>query len=340
MNHRITRWLAALSWTMAPLSARAQHSPSSESAPQPSETERRLELARRYASRENFEGALAEYRAVYRLFVSSEDARRFELLYTLGRTLQRMNRFDEAAEHYQRYLDEAPADAPQRETCAQLVSYLRAQLGVVEVRSRVARATLWIQGRQIGALPQVIRRPSGELELEVRAPDHGSVRQRVTVLSQQTTAVTLDPVPIRARQGLPIAPFGAVTSVTGAALAAWGVTAAVYTVERNRLVALDGAARSNESVLPPLDQRCPAGETARQDCYIVRPAMGVWAEEQIAAQRIATAANVLLISSAVLGIGATVLGFVTDFRSGGRLRPVVAVAPSAAGATVLVGGAL
>lgn len=327
----------ASSEASGPASSAAQSAPTE---PQRSEADRRLELANRYSSRGNNEGALSEYNAVFRIFLSTNDARRFELLYTLGRTLQRMNRFDEAAEHYQRYLDDAPSDAPRRETCGQLVSYLRLQLGAVEVRSRVAGAVLWIQGRRVGPLPQLIRRPSGDVELEVRALDHGAVRQTVTVLSQRTTAVVLNPLPIRVRQGLPVAPFAVVAAATGAATVAWGVTAIAYAVERNRLVALDQAATRDLSVLPPLEQRCPPGETARQDCYVVRPAMGVWTEEQSAAQRIATGATVLLITSAVLAVGTTVLGFVTDFRSGGRLRPVVAVAPTSFGATLTVGGAL
>jgi tetratricopeptide (TPR) repeat protein len=312
----------------------------SAAAAEPTEVERRGDLARRYFSRQNYNGALAEFTRVYELYRAVGDPRQYSALYEQGRCLQRMNRFDEAIERFDAYLRQAPANADNREAIAQAIELLRRQLGSLEVRSAVRGATLWIGGRLVGPLPRRVSLPSGELEVEVRAQDHVATRVRVTVVSQRTTAATIDPVAIRARRGLSLAPFVAGASATGASLVATVVVGSVYAVERGRLLSLAAQAQSDSAALPPLDQRCAAGVVDRGDCYTARAPMGVWDEELRAAQRVATVTNALVISTAVLGVATTVLAVLTDFRGGGALRPVLSFDAGPGRASVSFGGAL
>jgi hypothetical protein len=310
-------------------------------ASEPTEVERRTQLAQRYFARENYEGALAEYTRVYEIFAAVGDARRFDAIYEQGRCLQRLNRFDLAIERYDRYLREAGSSASNADAVRQVVELLRRQLGTLTVQSTVRGAHLWINGEDRGPTPVTITLPGGEIEVEVRAPDHLPTRGRAMVVTQQTTTLTIRPQAIRTRRGISPAYFVIGASSTGAAFVSTAVVGTLYAVMRGRLQTLATSAQMDASVLPPMAQQCMPNMT-RSDCYEPRPAMGILLDEQQSTARLATIANALAITSGVFAVATTVLGVLTDFRGGGRLQPTVALGiwPAQQSAVLSVGGAL
>lgn len=130
----------------------------------------------------NCEGALAELRASLAL------VERPNTLYNMARCYEELFRYDLAVQTYERYLNVAPSDAPDRPAVEATMRQLRMLLGTVVVRSNVP-AEVWIGERVVGEAPGEVLVPGGHHALELRAPGHVPERREVDVAGRQRVEV-------------------------------------------------------------------------------------------------------------------------------------------------------
>lgn len=311
----------------APSAAWAQSVPrecqtlsATEPAPQSSEPrEREAELRQWRALRlfcvGSYEASSAEFEALYALREGNPN--RYRILFFLGRNAERLRRYDEAVRTYQRYLEQAPADAPNREALQSAIETLTNLLGTVEVRVARPGAELWIDDRRAGDAPSSVRLAGGRHVVEVRAPGFSPSRREVTVEAGRTVTVQLTLEALSARRGLPVGAFGAAVAITGAAaLATVGLGVAVV-VEHGRGEGL-------------LNSAANMAQWTTADADHLRS--------------LALATDVTLGVTVVLAAATAVVGRFTEFRRpegvASARRPRVGVAPLLGSATGLsVGGA-
>jgi len=225
--------------------------------------------------------AIVEFEAAYALVP------RPNALYNIAQCEERLFRYDLAIRFYERYLQEAPADAPDRPAVNAALSTLRNLLGIVTVHSNVP-AEVWVDDRLAGAAPGEVLLPSGGHSLELRAKGYIPARTEVRLVGRQRIELTLElekaqtTVRVTETTGLDPTLFWIGTGATA-------VTAVIGVVFAGRVVSLQEDALE----LPEQD---PERSERREDVEDAE-----------------LTADIFFASAALLAVGTTIVAFVTDW---------------------------
>ena len=234
-----------------------------------------------YAVAGNCGAAIAEFEAAYKL------APRPNALYNIAQCEERLFRYDLAIATYERYLREAPSDAPDRSAVQAALGTLRNLLGVVHLTTNV-QAEVWIDDRLAGVAPGDVYVPAGGHSLEVRAQGFIPQRAEVKLVGRQEIALMLTLE--QARTTVEVTETTGLTPVLfWVGTAATAITLGVGIGFAFEVGALHGDADS----LPPVD---PRRDEARSDIESAE-----------------LTADIFFGSALVLGIGTTIVGFLTDW---------------------------
>lgn len=283
-------FVASPAWAQDEASAAASAAATEDAAPADPRLEEAME---RYADanalfeRGDHAGALSEMERVYQLLEGTPN--QYVVLYNLGRVHEELFRYDRAIELYQRYLAEAPADAPDRADAEASLRALDRLLGTVSITTNAPDTTAWLGEIDLGLLtpdaPLVVRIPAGHHALELRAPGYEAQRREVDVVArtEQTVAMTL--AEIGTYRGITPAVFGTTAALT---LVSAGVAIGIG------VYALQLHGDSNAC-------------TNTMGCSFDVPA------RMRELSDLALAADLMWGATAVLGITTVVLAFVTDF---------------------------
>lgn len=234
-----------------------------------------------YAEAGNCGAAIAEFEAAYQLVP------RPNALYNIAQCEERLFRYDLAIATYERYLKEAPSDAADRPAVQAALGTLRNLLGVVHLTTNVP-AEVWIDDRLAGVAPGDVYVPAGGHSLEVRAEGFIPQRTEVKLVGRQAISVSLTleqartTVQVTETTGLSPVVFWVGTAATVIALGV-GVGFAFEV----------GSLYDHAESLPPVD---PEREQARSDIESAE-----------------LTADIFFGGALVLGIGTTVIGFLTDW---------------------------
>lgn len=254
-----------------------------------SEALERIARGRALLDQQQYDGALAELDVAADMLSGGGDLHL--VLRDTAQCHQRLGQFDLAARDFRRYLELAPADAPDRAAVQASLDALLGLLGTLTVRAEVPARVL-VDGREAGRTGTAIQLATGTHEVEVRARGRESDRRTVQIAAGRDA--TVDAVLAPVAHGLSPEPFVGLVAATGAALVA---TVAVGTYV---LVFHDGIARFG-------DDSATRGE---------RDELG----------RLTLATDVLLATTGALGLASLVIGVLTDFDGSAdepTLRPVV-----------------
>ena len=230
--------------------------------------------------------AIVEFEAAYQLVP------RPNALYNIAQCQERLFRYDLAIRYYERYLQEAPADAPDRAAVSGALATLRNLLGTVAVHCNVP-AEVWVDDRLAGQAPGDVLMPSGGHTLELRAKGYIPARGEVRLVGRQRIELTLElekartTVRVTETTGLDPTLFGVGVGVT-VVTAAIGLGFAVHV----------GALHDDALALPA---QHPDRSKKR---------------EQIESAELT--ADVFFASAALLAVGTTIVAFVTDWDGAER----------------------
>jgi tetratricopeptide (TPR) repeat protein len=228
---------------------------------------------------ENYGAALAEYTRALELLEG--DPRQAAVLNNIAVCYERMFRYDLALQYYESYLREADASTEDRAEVEQIVASLRALLGTVRITG-VHTGEIWIDDRKLGDAPIDILVPAGFHVLEIRARGYEPARRELRVAAGAVHDVHIELVPIDTYRGLPPTYFWVGTGLTTAA----AITGTVL-----------GVSALNEH------------ERGEADAMHGRPVDGQ------PARSLALQADIAFGATLALGIGTTVLFFLTDWSS-------------------------
>jgi tetratricopeptide (TPR) repeat protein len=225
--------------------------------------------------------AIVEFEAAYELVP------RPNALYNIAQCEERLFRYDLAIRYYERYLQEAPSDAPDRPAVNAALSTLRNLLGTVVVNSNVP-AEVWVDDRLAGEAPGDVLLPSGGHSLELRAKGYIPARAEVRLVGRQRIELALElekaqtTVQITETTGLDPTLFWIGTGATA-------VTAVIGVVFAGRVVALKDDALELPEQHPDRSERREEVEGAE------------------------LTADIFFASAALLAVGTTIVAFVTDW---------------------------
>lgn len=300
--------VAALSLSSSP--ARAQTPPDATAvAPDALAEARRRHAAGRSlleANPPDHNAALAEFQRAYDLLEGHP--RRYLELSNIGRCYQGLGQYDRAMEYYERYLREGGAQAEDRAQVEASIAALGDILGTLDVTVNVPQAEVWIDSRRVGTAPGRLRVPGGRHVVELRARGHFPARQEVELASRRSVALTFHME--APRGGVRPVFFWVTASLAVAAAGTGGVFGGLALAARGDV---DTRLASTNA-----DTRFSVGE---EDARNIR--------------NLALTADVLYASAVALGIGATVLLVLTDWRGAPRERATAwrgpVVAPFGAG---------
>lgn len=283
----VPRWAAlalALSSLLVLQPTRAQDAPAD---PRLAEAMERYADANALFERGDREGALSEMERVYALLEGTPN--QYVVLYNLGRVHEELFRYDRAIELYQRYLVEAPADAPDRADAEASLRALDRLLGAVSITTNAPEATAWLGDVELGSVtaetPLTMRIPAGHHALELRATGYEPLRREIDVAArtEQTVAMTLTEIStFRGITPAVLATAGALTVIAGGIAIGLGAYALQLHSDSNRCTDTMGCAFD-----------VPARMRELSD--------------------LALAADVTWGVTALLGVTTVVLAFFTDF---------------------------
>lgn len=225
--------------------------------------------------------AIVEFEAAYQLVP------RPNALYNIAQCQERLFRYDLAIRYHERYLQEAPLDAPDRPAVNAALSTLRNLLGTVMVRSNVP-AEVWVDDRLAGQAPGDVLMPSGGHSLELRAKGYIPARTEVRLVGRQRIELTLElekaqtTIEVTETTGLDPTLFWIGTGATA-------VTALIGAVFAGRVVSLKDDALELPEVHPDRSERREEVENAE------------------------LTADIFFASAALLAVGTTIVAFVTDW---------------------------
>jgi hypothetical protein len=143
----------------------------------------------------NFGGALVEFRAAY------EAKPHHKVLFNIGMTLFKLNRYVEAEQELEAYLEEAGKDVEEetRTEVEEVLSDIVGYIGLLSVHCNVEGSSLHIDGKLVATLPvqEPIKLDVGEYYLEVSADGHRKYEEQITLPGGKLVArtVTLEPLP-------------------------------------------------------------------------------------------------------------------------------------------------
>jgi len=210
--------------------------------PTPSAVDLRLAQGEVLFDAGNYDAALAEFEEAYGELAS--DPERFLLLFNMGQCAERLFRYDEAIRYYQRYLDEGGAHAEGAADVAASIRALEGLLGTITITVNVARASVWVDGREVGTAPGELHVPGGPHTVELRASGHSSSAQQVTIAARGHVDLRIELAEISSFEGMDPIVFALTTTVTVAVLIA-AVSAGISAlVMHDREVARDTSMRS------------------------------------------------------------------------------------------------
>jgi tetratricopeptide (TPR) repeat protein len=262
--------------------------PASPADPKVAQARKHFRQGVAFASAGNCRAAIVEFEAAYGLVP------RPNALYNIAQCQERLFRYDLAIASYERYLEQAPQDAPDRPAVEAALKALGNLLGTVRIASNV-EAEVWADDRLIGSAPGDVFIPAGSHALELRAEGYIPARAEVRLLGGQTVELSLalakaqTTIEVTETTGLPPTVF-------------WvGVGASVTTAAVGTIFALQVKSLRDEALeLDPFD---PAREGKRAD-----------------AEDAELLADVFFGAAGVLGIATTVVAFVTDWDGEGENR--------------------
>jgi tetratricopeptide (TPR) repeat protein len=320
------RLVAALAVTLAAPSAVAQSAQPAPGLTDEQRAEARAALSRGndLFTRGNFEAALTEFQRVYELLASRPN--RYVALLNIARCYERLFRYDQAVEYYQRFLSEAPQDDPDRAAATATAGALEGLLGTVEIQSNVREAQIWVDDRQVSEQVRAVRIPGGVHVIELRARGYAPARQQLSLPARTTRALEFRLERLNIRRGLNPAFFGVAAGFTVAGGIATGILGAQVLSIRAEVDRLRASPNRADQLMVGQDQK-----------------------DQIRSFAIAT--DIVLSVTLVSAIGTTLLGIATEWRrppeesaprpAARALTPVI-VAPMAASNTVglSLGGSL
>jgi len=250
----------------------------------------------------DFSAALVEFTRAHELL--HDDSRQADVLNNIAVCYERMFRYDLALQYYARYLRESTAaSADDRAEVEGVMSSLRDLLGTVRVTGHRG-AEVWINDRMFGEVPLDVLVPAGLHVVELRASGYESQRRELRVSARATHAIEAQLEKIDTYRGLSSTYFWVGTGLTAAAF----ITGSVLGV-----VALSEDADRERDV--------------DRDLYV---------DGKPVHDR-ALQADIAFGAALVLGVGTTVLYFMTDWsrdprteRSLDEPRIALSVTPDAA----------
>ncbi|MCC7542138.1 MAG: PEGA domain-containing protein [Deltaproteobacteria bacterium] len=145
----------------------------------------RLRQGRAFFEQQNFEAAVVEFETAYRLRPHPT------LLYNIGQCYERLFRYARARDSYERYVATAPPDDADRAAVQQRIAALDTVLGALEIRTNVASAQVWIDGRLEGTAPGTVRVDAGRHRVELRARGYLPEATQVEIAGRETERVAL-----------------------------------------------------------------------------------------------------------------------------------------------------
>ncbi len=305
-------WLVVITsaFCLHALSARAQTTPAPAAPPaeeilaEPAVVEEARGHFRQgiaFAESGNCGAAIAEFEAAYKLVM------RASALYNIAQCDERLFRYDLAIANYERYLKEAAPDAPDRSAVNAALSTLRNLLGTVHVYSNV-KAEVWMDDRLVGEAPGDVYIPAGGHSLELRAK--GFIPKRTEVKLVGREKVTVEVELERAQTTVQV------TETTGLSPAVFWVGAAATVITAGIGIGFAfevGSLHDHAETLAPVD---PERKQARADIEDAE-----------------LTADIFFGSALVLGIGTTLIGFLTEWEERESVVPTstagsIAIAPA------------
>lgn len=254
---------------------------------------------RAFADTGNCRGAIVEFQAAFDLVP------RPSALYNIAQCQERMFRYDLAIEYYERFLQLAGEDDPDRQAVLTAIRLLRGLLATVQVQSTVP-AEVWVGDRLAGEAPGTLLVPGGTYTVELRAKGYEPERREITVIGQQQLSVAFEMRALSTYEGLDPLYFYGTAGVSLALVAVGGVLGLHAVTDR-------GTADDRDAEL-----------NTRQTIQDIRD------KQQLA--------DIFFGAAGVVAVGATVLYFMTDWDDGeqqdssgasARLQPVIG--PGSAG---------
>ncbi|MBN1608799.1 MAG: PEGA domain-containing protein [Polyangiaceae bacterium] len=231
---------------------------------------------------ENFEAALTEFERAYDRLQGHP--KRFFVLDNIGQCHERLFRYDRALEYYHRYLAEGGPSAEDRETVEGVIRTLEGLLATVVIRSNVP-AEVWLGDRQMGEAPGRVLIPGGRHVIELRARGYESAKKEISIAARETQEHSFGLQELR--EGIsPLYFYG------GAVLTAGAIVGGAYFGMKARSEHDEGIRRRDE-----------IGAIANTT------------EDEDRVKRYAVTADVCFASGIVLGVGTTLLYFMTGWGS-------------------------
>lgn len=177
---------SVLAQEAAPAEAEAQPTPSLED-----EARQRFLQGLALARAGDCSGAIAELERSFALVA------RPNTLFNMAQCQEQLFRYDLAVRDYERYLEIAPADAPDRPTVDAQLRALRNLLGTIRVTLAPAlpegqHAEVWLGDRIVGEAPGDVLVPGGSHAIEIRMTGFLPARRQVQVTARQTAEVSLE----------------------------------------------------------------------------------------------------------------------------------------------------
>lgn len=245
----------------------------------------------------NCEGAIAELKTSYELVA------RTNTLFNIAQCHEELFQYNLAIAAYERFLEVAESDEPDRARVESTIRSLKNLLGTLVIQSNVA-AEVWLGDRKIGSAPGEILIPGGRHEVELRAEGYLATRQEVVIAGREkleldyNLIIAQKSVTITKIKSRGLAPAYFWGGVTATGLVTFG---GVYFGVRAKLE--DSAARD-------IDPRLPRDG------------------EQDDIETLANVADILFLTAGAFAVGTTVTYFLTDWKpskesEGLSLRPTL-----------------
>jgi hypothetical protein len=278
--------------------AAAQSKPASDSSGSVPYAEARARVAgaEKLFEDGNYDAALTEFLRAYETMEGHPS--RHLVLYNVAQCYEKLYRYGAAIETYREYLDQGGDKAEDGPTVKAKIELLEGLLGTLKltVVGSEGRAPagyeVWIDGRKVETGVTSLQVPGGTHEIEIRASGYETAKQPVNLLARGESRLRFELVPLaKEYRGLHPAAFWTTASLAVVAAGAGSVFGIMATSERSDVdSALDAG--------PPRSLEVTESQRDR-------------------ISNLSTTADIFFIGAGVLGVGAVVLGFLTDFDGEG-----------------------
>jgi tetratricopeptide (TPR) repeat protein len=300
--NRIAMLACALMVALASAQAHAQESLAPTSSVDADEARTAVARAKALFAVGDYGAALAEFTRAHELL--HDDPRQGAVLNNIAVCYERMFRYDLALAFYERYLREGSASAEDRAEVEAVMKSLRDLLGTVRITG-VTRGEIWIDDRKLGDVAIDVLVPAGLHVIEIRARGYESQRRELRVSARAVHEVHIQLEPIDTYRGLPSTYFWVGTGLTAAAV----ITGTVFGVAA-------------------LSEHSDGQREADRGLYV----------DGKAADDLALQADVAFGAALALGVGTTLLFFLTDWgghpsaeHDSAAIRVAGGVTPSSVG---------